>query len=34
VREYVAGYRRKPEGHREIKAAEAAAVRLVSIEDW
>ena len=34
VREYVAGYRRKPEGRREIKAAEAAAVRLLSTEDW
>ncbi len=28
VREYEAGYRRTPEGRREIKAAEAAAVRL------
>ena len=34
VREYEAGYRRKPEGRREIKAAEAAAVRLLSAEDW
>ena len=34
VREYEAGYRRKPEGRREIKAAEAAAVRLLSNEDW
>jgi metal-responsive CopG/Arc/MetJ family transcriptional regulator len=34
VREYEAGYRRKPEGRREIKAAEAAAVRLFSTEDW
>jgi metal-responsive CopG/Arc/MetJ family transcriptional regulator len=34
VREYQAGYRRKPEGRREIKAAEAAAVRLLSTEDW
>lgn len=34
VREYEAGYRRKPEGRREIKAAEAAAVRLLSTEDW
>jgi len=34
IREYEAGYRRKPEGRREIKAAEAAAVRLLSTEDW
>ena len=34
VREYEAGYRRKPEGRREIKAAEAAAVRLLTTEDW
>ncbi len=34
VREYEAGYRRKPEGRREIKAAEAAAVRLLATEDW
>jgi metal-responsive CopG/Arc/MetJ family transcriptional regulator len=34
VHEYVAGYRRRPEGRREIKAAEAAAVRLLSTEDW
>jgi Arc/MetJ-type ribon-helix-helix transcriptional regulator len=34
VREYVAGYRAKPEGRREVKAAEAAAVRLLSTEDW
>jgi metal-responsive CopG/Arc/MetJ family transcriptional regulator len=34
VREYQAGYRRRPEGRREIKAAEAAAVRLLSSEDW
>ena len=34
VREYEAGYRRKPEGRREIKAAEAAAVRLLSTEEW
>ena len=33
VREYEAGYRRKPEGRREIEAAEAA-VRLLSTEDW
>ena len=34
VREYQAGYRRKPEGRREINAAEAAAVRLLSTEEW
>jgi metal-responsive CopG/Arc/MetJ family transcriptional regulator len=34
VREYEAGYRRRPERRREVKAAEAAAVRLLSTEDW
>jgi hypothetical protein len=34
VCEYQAGYRRKPEGRREIEAVEAAAVRLLSLEDW
>ncbi|HEV8641043.1 MAG TPA: ribbon-helix-helix protein, CopG family [Methylomirabilota bacterium] len=34
VREYEAGYRRKPEGRREVKAAEAAAIRLLAAEDW
>ncbi len=34
IREYEAGYRRKPEGKREVKAAEAAAVRLLSAEAW
>ena len=34
VREYEAGYRRRPEGRREVKAAEAAAVRLLATEDW
>lgn len=33
VREYVGGYRRRPEGPREVKAAESAAVRLLSAED-
>ena len=36
VREYKAGYRRKPEGAREVKAAETAAVELLessSIEE-
>ena len=34
VREYEAGYRRRPETRREVKAAEAAAVRLQRGEDW
>jgi Arc/MetJ-type ribon-helix-helix transcriptional regulator len=34
VREYEGGYRRKPEGPREVKAAQAAAVRLFAGEDW
>jgi len=34
VREYEAGYRRRPESRREVKAAEAAAVRLLSSDDW
>jgi hypothetical protein len=34
VREYVAGYRARPEGPRDVKAAEAAAVRLLAGEDW
>jgi metal-responsive CopG/Arc/MetJ family transcriptional regulator len=34
VRQYEAGYRRVPETRREIKAAEAAAVRLLAAEEW
>ena len=34
VREYEAGYRRKPETRREIKAAESAAIRLLSRTKW
>ena len=34
VRDYVAGYRRKPEGRREVRAATAAAVRFLSAEEW
>lgn len=34
VREYEAGYRRRPESRREIEAAQAAAVRLLATEDW
>jgi metal-responsive CopG/Arc/MetJ family transcriptional regulator len=32
--EYRAGYRGRPEGPREIKAAESAAVQLLSTEKW
>jgi hypothetical protein len=34
VREYEAGYRRRPESPQEIEAAEAAAVRLLATEEW
>lgn len=34
VREYEAGYRSSPEGEREVKAAEASAVRLLAAEEW
>jgi metal-responsive CopG/Arc/MetJ family transcriptional regulator len=34
VREYEAGYRRRPESRREIQAAQAAAVRLLATEEW
>jgi hypothetical protein len=34
VAEYQAGYRRRPEAPREIRAAEAAAVQLLSTEKW
>src|SRR5207247_3422677 len=34
VREYVAGYRARPEGPRDVKAAEAAAVRLLAGDAW
>ena len=34
VRKYEAGYRRKPEGSREARAARATAVHLLSTEDW
>ena len=34
IREYEAGYQKKPESKQEIKAAEASAVRLFSAEDW
>ena len=34
VKQYEAGYRRKPETRREIAGAAAAAVRLLATEDW
>ena len=34
VREYEEGYRRKPEGRREIGAARAAAMNLLRDEEW
>ena len=34
IREYEAGYQKKPESKQEIKAAEASAVRLFIAEDW
>lgn len=34
IREYEAGYQKKPESNREVKAAEASAVRLLAAEDW
>ena len=34
MREYVAGYRARPEGPRDVKAAEAAAVRLLAGDAW
>jgi len=34
IRRYEAGYRIKPETRREIKAAESAAVRLLSSQEW
>lgn len=33
VREYEAGYRRRPEGKSEVKAAEAAAAQLLASMD-
>jgi hypothetical protein len=34
VREYQAGYRKRPETRREVKAAEAAAVQLLATTEW
>jgi metal-responsive CopG/Arc/MetJ family transcriptional regulator len=34
VREYEEGYRRKPESRREVKAADAAAARILAATEW
>lgn len=34
IREYEAGYRKMPEGEKEIAAAQAAAVRALATEEW
>ncbi len=34
VREYEAGYRKRPETRREVKAAESAAVQLLATTEW
>ena len=34
IREYEAGYRKTPETRREVKAAEAAAVRMLAPLEW
>lgn len=34
IREYETGYRKKPETSREVKAAEAAAVRMLAAVEW
>ena len=34
IREYEAGYQKKPESKQEVKAAEASAARLLAAEDW
>jgi len=34
IREYEAGYRKMPEGEKEIAAAQAAAVRVLATEEW
>ena len=34
IREYEAGYQKKPESKQEVKAAEASAARLFIAEDW
>ena len=34
IREYEAGYQKKPESKQEVNAAEASAARLLAAEDW
>lgn len=34
IRQYEAGYRKNPETRREVKAAEAAAVRMLAALEW
>ena len=34
IRAYEAGYRKMPEGEKEITAAQAAAVRVLATEEW
>lgn len=34
VREYEEGYRRKPESRPEVKAADAAAARVLAATEW
>jgi len=34
TRQYVAGYRNEPETRREIEMAQAAAVQLLSSQEW
>jgi metal-responsive CopG/Arc/MetJ family transcriptional regulator len=34
IREYKAGYRRRPESRREVAAAKAAAVQLLATMEW
>ena len=34
IQQYEAGYRAKPESPREIQSAEAAAIRLLSGQEW
>ena len=34
IREYEAGYQKKPESKQEVKASEASAIRLFIAEDW
>jgi metal-responsive CopG/Arc/MetJ family transcriptional regulator len=34
IRQYEAGYRKRPESEAEVRAAEAAAVRLLASQEW